>query len=62
MLIYVLCPFLIYDNIINNKTFGSISILNFVLKLRRRMIIARITRSDCNLIKLGKDWLLLKTP
>ena len=25
------------------------------------MIIARIIRSDCNLIKLGKDWLPLKT-
>ena len=24
------------------------------------MIIARIIRSDCNLIKLGKDWLQLK--
>ena len=36
------------------ELFGSISILNFVLKLRRRMIIARIIRSDCNLIKTWK--------
>ena len=26
------------------------------------MIIAQIIRSDYNLIKLGKDWLPLKTP
>ena len=47
---------LIYDNI-NNRTFRFYLNLKFVLKLRRREIIARIIRSDCNLIKLGKDWL-----
>ena len=26
------------------------------------MIIAQIIRSDCNLIKLGKDWLPLRIP
>ena len=53
--------FNIYDNI-NNRTFRFYLNLKFFLKLRRRMIIARIIRSDCNLIKLGKDWLPLKTP
>ena len=56
-----LCRVLIYDNI-NNRTFRFYLNLKFVLKLRRRVIIARIIRSDCNLIKLGKDWLPLKTP
>ena len=32
----------------NTRIFGSISILNFFLKLRRRIIIVRIIKSDCN--------------
>ena len=44
----------------NNITFRFYLNLKFLLKLRRRMIIAPIIRTDCNLIKLGKDWLPLK--
>ena len=58
---YFLHRVLIYDNI-NNRTFWFYLNFKFLLKLRRRMIIARIIRSDCNLIKLGKYWLPLKTP
>ena len=58
VVVYITVAFLIYRILLIELS--VLSQFQIPLKLRRRVIIARIIRSGYNLVKLGKDWLPLK--